>query len=84
LESIPFINVIIGWIEQLIPLQDYIDSAYRFVSNLSYLEQLIGIIVLFIVIVLGVFGLIKMLSKLIIVLAILFGVWLLYTNGVFG
>jgi len=80
----PVLNMIINWIENLIPLQGYIDRAYDFVSGLSYLEQLIGMIVFGIVVIVGLIGLVKLLSKLIIIAAILFGVWLLYTNGVFG
>ena len=83
LES-PVLNMIINWIENLIPLQRYIDRAYDFASSLSYIEQFIGMIVVGVIVIIGVIGLVKLLSKLIIIAAILFGIWLLYTNGVFG
>lgn len=83
-ENIPIIGNIIQFLEQFIPTQNYIDWVYNFVSDLSFLEQAIGIAVLNIVLVIGVFGLAKKLSKLLIVAAIVFGIWLLYTNGIFG
>ena len=80
-EGIPVIGPLLEQLETMIPVQDLIDQGYNFISNLSFAEQAIGLLVAAIVIVLGVFDLIKKLSKLIIVVAILVGLWLLYNNG---
>lgn len=76
--------LVFGFLEDLIPVQDWIDTLYNFVSDLSYIEQLVGLIVAAIIVVLGIISLVIKLSKLIIVVAILAGVWFLWTTGVFG
>ncbi len=79
-----FIDSIWDFVQRMLPLQTWIDAAYDFVSELAYWEQLVfGILGLFIVI-LGIIAFVKKLSKLLIVVAILVGVWLLYHYGVFG
>ena len=67
---------IISTIEGFIPMQSYIDSIYDFVNNLGIIEQIIGALVLAIVIIM-----VKKLSKIIIVFAILGGLWFLYSGG---
>ena len=62
-------------------IDGYITDAYNFVMDLSSVEQLIGVAVLAIIVLLGTFELIKKLSKLIIVVAVLFGLWILYNQG---
>ena len=82
--DIPFIGSILDMLQGLIPMQDWIDQGYDFVSSRSFLEQLVGGLLFGIITLLGVFSLAKKLSKLIIVVGILVGLWLLYSNGVFG
>jgi hypothetical protein len=62
-------------------IDGYITDAYNFVMDLSSVEQLIGVAALAIIVLLGTFELIKKLSKLIIVVAVLFGLWILYNQG---
>ncbi|TVP94344.1 MAG: hypothetical protein EA374_06960 [Acholeplasmatales bacterium] len=83
-ESIPILGPIIEMLQGLIPIDDFITMAYDFIIDLSFAEKAIGGAVLAVVLFLGIWDLIKKLSKLIIVAAILFGLWLLYANGVFG
>jgi hypothetical protein len=84
LDDIPFLDQIVGILEGFIPLETYIDQGYTFITELSYVEQLLGSLILGVILILGLMTLIKKLSKLIIVAAILFGLWLLYQNGVFS
>ena len=72
---------IIGTIEGLIPVQSIIDSGYDFVNNLGIIEQIIGLLVLGVIVIIGTFELVKKLSKLLIVFAILGGLWFLYSGG---
>ena len=72
---------IIGTIEGLIPVQSIIDSGYDFVNNLGIIEQIIGLLVLGVIIIIGTFELVKKLSKLLIVFAILGGLYFLYSGG---
>ncbi|MFH5881940.1 MAG: hypothetical protein ACNA7U_01070 [Candidatus Izemoplasmataceae bacterium] len=82
--DIPFIGPILEFLQGLIPVGQWIDNGYNYIVELSFLEQLVGGLIFTIIIVLGLFSLIKKLSKLIIVVGILVGLWLLYSNGVFG
>jgi len=75
------LDSIITMIEGLIPVQTLIDSAYDFVNSLGLIEQLAGMLALGIVIIMGTFEVVKKLSKIIIVLAILGGLWFLYSGG---
>ncbi len=75
------LDSIITLIEGLIPMRTIIDSAYDFVNSLGLIEQVVGMAVLGIIIIMGTFELIKKLSKIIIVLAILGGLWFLYSGG---
>ena len=79
LDNIPFI----GAIENFFNIESYLQQAYDFILTLSYVEQLVGLILAGIIVVLGVFELVKKLSKLIIVVAILAGLWVLYNQGIF-
>ncbi len=79
-ENIPVVGPIFDWLEGAIPLSRWIQSAVDFINNLSFAEQFLGAIIFGLIVLLGVFSLIKKLSKLIIVIAILVGLWLLYTN----
>ncbi len=83
-EGLPVVGPIIEFLKGLIPLEEWLQSATEYILDLSFAEQFLGGILLAIIFILGVFSLIKKLSKLIIVIAILVGLWLLYTNDVFG
>ena len=72
---------IIEIVEGLIPVQDLIDSAFTFINNLGVLEQIIGMLVLGVIVLLGTFSLVKKLSKIIIVIFIIGGLWFLYSGG---
>ncbi len=62
-------------------IEGYITQGYDFVMALSAIEQLVGALALAIIVILGTFELIKKLSKLIIVVAVLFGLWVMYNQG---
>ncbi len=72
---------ILDTIEGLIPMQDIIDYGFDFINNLGIIEQVVGLLVLAIVVVLGTFELVKKLSKILIVVLILGGLWFLYSGG---
>ena len=72
---------IISTIEGLIPVQSIIDSGYDFVNNLGVIEQIIGMLVGGIIVILGTFELVKKLSKIIIVILIIGGLWFLWSGG---
>mgnify|MGYP000300020421 CR=1 FL=1 len=84
LSDLPVVGPVLRFLENLIPMQSLIDRAYNYVSSFSFTEQLVWGIIFIIIVLAGLIGVVKVLSKLIIVAAILFGVWLLYNQGVFG
>ncbi len=74
---------ILDTVEGLFDINAYLQDGFDFVVALSYVEKLVFVLVGSIVTVLGFFELIKKLSKLIIVIAILGGLWVLYNSGTF-
>lgn len=74
---------ILDTVEGFFDINAYLQDGFDFIVALSYVEKLVFILVGSIVTVLGVFELIKKLSKLIIVVAILGGLWVLYNSGTF-
>ncbi len=84
LSDIPVVGQILQFLENLVPMQALIDRAYNYVSNFSFAEQFVWGMVFLIIVIAGMISMVKVLSKLIIVAAIIFGVWLLYNQGVFG
>ncbi len=74
---------ILDTVEGFFDINAYLQDGYNFIVALSYIEKLVFILVGSIVTILGVFELIKKLSKLIIVVAILGGLWVLYNSGTF-
>ena len=74
---------IIDAIEGFLDIDAYLQDGFDFIVALSYVEKLVFVLVGSIVTILGVFELVKKLSKLIIVVAILGGLWVLYTTGTF-
>jgi len=77
------IDTVLDVIKGFLDLDAYLQDGYNFLVGLSYIEKLVVGIVGTIVGFLGVFELIKKLSKLIIVVAILGGLWVLYNSGTF-
>ena len=72
---------IISTIEGLIPVQSIIDSGYDFINNLGVIEQVIGLLVTGVIAILGTFQLVKKLSKIILVVIVIGGVWFLWNGG---
>jgi cadmium resistance protein CadD (predicted permease) len=76
-------DTIVETVEGILDLDGYITEGYNFLLGLSYIEKLVAGLIAAIVTVLGVFELTKKLSKLIIVVVILGGLWVLYNSGTF-
>ena len=72
---------IISTIEGLIPIESIINAGYDFINGLGVIEQIIVMLVGGIVAILGTFELVKKLSKLIIIVAIVGGAWFLWRGG---
>ncbi|MCF7927070.1 MAG: hypothetical protein K9L74_05795 [Candidatus Izimaplasma sp.] len=77
LENIPFMDTI----AEAIGIETYAQKAYDFFISLSSIEQMVGTVLLAIILLLGVFDLIKKLSKLIIIVGVIVGLWVLYNQG---
>ncbi len=84
LSDLPIIGPVLRFIEDLIPIGSAIDRAYDFATDLSFGEQLAFSILLALIVILGVVSLVRKMLKLLIVIAILFGLWLLYNQGIIG
>jgi hypothetical protein len=78
---IPFYDQIEAFITDTLNLPGYIQDGYNFVIAQDAITQLLGTLVIGIIFIMGAFELIKKLSKIIIVVAILVGLYLLYQNG---
>ncbi len=76
-------DTVIDAVEGFLDLDTYLTEGYNFLLGLSYIEKLVAALLAAIIGFLGVFELIKKLSKLIIVVVILGGLWVLYNSGVF-
>lgn len=81
LEELPFYDSILKFVNETLNLDGYITDAYNFFLDLDVVTQLIVIVVGGIILIMGVFELIKKLSKIIIVVGIIVGLWLLYDSG---
>jgi len=80
-ENIPWLGDLIVKLEELINLDGYLEKVFDFILDLSFAEKAIGLVVGGIIVLLGAIELIKKLSKLIIIVAILLGLWVLYNQG---
>lgn len=78
---IPYYDEIDSFITNTLKLPGYIDSAYDFILAQDSVTMLLGAVLVAIIFIMGAFELIKKLSKIIIVVAILAGLYLLYENG---
>jgi predicted permease len=81
LENLPFYDVILDFVNETLNLDGYIADAFNFFNSLDVVTQLLVIVVGGIIFVMGVFELIKKLSKIIIVVGIIVGLYLLYDSG---
>jgi hypothetical protein len=77
---IPGYDKINTFIDNAIDLNGYIDQAYDALIAQDSITLLIGFLLVGIIVLMGLFSLIKKLSKIIIVVAILAGLYLLYQN----
>lgn len=75
------LDTIMENVEKFLPIEDYVLDGLEYFLNLSYLEQLIGVAALGLIVLMGLWGLIKALSKLIIVVAVVGGLYFLYSSG---
>ncbi|MGS0972714.1 MAG: hypothetical protein ACVCEJ_05715 [Candidatus Izemoplasmataceae bacterium] len=78
------LEAIVDALEGLFDVNQYIDAGAAFLRNLGILEQIVVAILAVIITVLGTFELIKKLSKIVIVVAVLVGLYLLYDGEVFS
>jgi hypothetical protein len=79
----------LGWVLQFLrekfggSIDNLIDTASSYAKALTVTEQIIWGAVLILILISGMVGLVKVVSKLAIVAAIIFAVWLLFQNNVF-
>lgn len=78
------LQAIVDALENLFDVNQYIDAGATFLRNLGILEQIVVALLALIITVLGTFELIKKLSKIVIVVAVLVGLYLLYDGEVFS
>ena len=80
LHGAAIIENITGVLEGIIDIDGYLNQGFDFLMGLGYLAKLGAVLVGGLVIILGIFELIKKLSKLIIVVAIIIGLIFVYNN----
>jgi hypothetical protein len=81
LEGLPFYDVLENLIENTLGLDAYLTDGYNFLMSLEPVTKLIGVLLAGIIFIMGTFELIKKLSKIIVVVGILVGLYLLYDSG---
>ena len=79
--DLPFYSTIEDLVFSQLDLDGYLDQLFTFLTDLDAITLLLGILVGGIIILIGTFELLKKLSKLIILVGILAGLYLLYSNG---
>ncbi len=79
--GLPFYSTIEDIINDTLGLSGLIEEGYTFFTGLNLVVQLLGLLVVAIILVMGFFELIKKLSKIIVVVGILVGLYLLYDGG---
>lgn len=82
-DQIPGLNFVMDALENMLDFNGLIDSAASYAKALTFTEQLIWGVVLVLVLISGMIGLVKVVSKLAILAAIIFAIWLLFQNNVF-
>ena len=78
------VDSIVEFLSDLLPLESFVESGYEYVMDLPYLALLGGMILAAVIAILGIISLVKKLTKIIIVLAIIIAIGVLYQQGVFG
>ncbi len=68
------------WLEDRIPLGEWLQIVFDFIESLRWFEQLGLALLAVVVIILGLFSLIRKLTKLIIVVAVLAGIYIVVTT----
>ena len=81
IENLPFYSSIDNLINEMIDLDGYIQKFFDFIDGLDAVTLVLGVAVAAVIFIMGTFELLKKLSKLIIVVGILVGLYLLYSNG---
>ena len=81
IENLPGYEFIETFIKNTIDLDGYIQQFFTFIDGLDAVTLVLGVILAAIIFVMGAFELLKKLSKIIIVVGILVGLYLLYENG---
>lgn len=81
IENLPFYDVIEKLINDTLDLDGYISQFFTFIDGLDAVTLVLGVVVAAIIFIMGTFELLKKLSKIIIVVGILVGLYLLYSNG---
>ena len=79
--GLPFYDTIEGIINDTLGLSGLIQEGYDFFIGLNVVVQLLGLVVVAIILIMGFFELLKKLSKIIVVVGILVGLYLLYDGG---
>ena len=79
--NLPFYDMIETLINETLGLSGLIQSGYDFFVGLNVVVQLAALVFLAIIFIMGFFELIKKLSKIIVVVGILVGLYLLYDGG---
>lgn len=79
--GLPFYDMLETIINENLGLAGLIEQGYTFFTGLNVVVQLAALVVLGIIVIMGIFELIKKLSKLIVVVGILVGLYLLYDGG---
>jgi hypothetical protein len=80
-ENLPFYDQIDAFINSTLDLDGYIQQLFTFIDGLDAVTLVLGTALAAIIFLMGTFELLKKLSKLIIVVGILVGLYLLYANG---
>lgn len=80
-ENLPFYPQIENFINTQLDLDGYIQQFFTFIDGLDAVTLVLGTLLGAVIIIMGTFELLKKLSKIIIVVGILVGLYLLYANG---
>lgn len=71
-----------GFLEPIVNIVDqYLEEGYNFVNSLDALYKIGGVAAAGIIFFMGLWALIKTLSKIIIVVGVIAGLWFLYDSG---
>ena len=80
-DYLPGYDFIETFFNNTLDLDGYIAQFFTFIDGLDAVTLVLGVLLAGIIFIMGTFELLKKLSKLIIVVGILVGLYLLYSNG---